>query len=173
MSNNPRALDYVDFQGPPAFIVELGRISMKMMTLCFLLLLSVLLAGVSYAQDARMDSLKNDSLKRDLPKKDSPEKDSPRSDSSKATSSRSQSDFSASHFADGAEDRLVFNIKPELFKPDSSGTSCAYMRTYRVKRQARGSDTVFPAGYTTCVPMQRFEMRSAVETTTDSGAGEK
>jgi len=128
------------------------------MKLSFLLLLSVCLAAVSYAQDARMDSLK---------------KDSPKRDSSKVMSSRPQSDFSASYFADGVEDRLVFNIKPELFKPDSSGTSCAYMRTYRVKRQARDSDTVFPAGYTTCVPMQRFEMKSAVETRTDSGAGEK
>lgn len=128
------------------------------MKLCFLLLLSVCLAGVSYAQDARMDSLKKDSSK---------------SDSSMVMSSKPQSDFSAAHFADGAEGRLVFNIKPELFKPDSAGTSCAYMRTYRVKRQTRGSDAVSPAGYTTCVPMQRFEMRSAVETRTDSGAGEK
>lgn len=40
---------------------------------------------------------------------------------------------------------------------------CAYMRTYRVKREARGSDVTRPAGYTTCVPSARFAIKSAVE----------
>lgn len=40
--------------------------------------------------------------------------------------------------------------------------SCAYMRTYRVKRDRRTSDMTKPAGYTTCVPVKRFEVRSAV-----------
>ena len=152
MSSNSGALECVDFAWVSAFIEEQGRISMKT-RLCFLLLISSCFAGVSFAQDARMD----------LPKKDS----------SRLVSSKPQSDFSAAHFADGAEARLIFNIKPDFFMPDSSGTSCAYLRTYRVKRQARGSDAVAPAGYTTCVPTQRFEMRSAVQTITDTGGDEK
>jgi hypothetical protein len=135
---------------------------MRIMGLCFLLLLAVCFAGVSYAQDATVLSPKKDSAK-------SAKKESSGIDSSEAKSSRPQSDFSTAHFADGTEDRLVFNIKPDSFTPDSSDTSCAYMRTYRVKRQARSSDVVAPAGYTTCVPTRRFEMRSAVETRTDSG----
>lgn len=39
---------------------------------------------------------------------------------------------------------------------------CAFMRTYRVERERRGSDVVRPAGYTTCVPSKRFELKSAV-----------
>lgn len=40
---------------------------------------------------------------------------------------------------------------------------CAFMRTYRVRREHRGSDVVRSAGYTTCVPSRRFELKSAVE----------
>jgi hypothetical protein len=39
---------------------------------------------------------------------------------------------------------------------------CAFMRTYRVEREHRGSDVVRLAGYTTCVPTKRFELKSAV-----------
>ena len=41
--------------------------------------------------------------------------------------------------------------------------SCVYMRTYRMKREARGSDVTRPAGYTTCVPVARFTMKRAAE----------
>ena len=41
--------------------------------------------------------------------------------------------------------------------------SCVYMRTYRMKREARGSDVTHPAGYTTCVPVARFTMKRAAE----------
>ena len=50
-----------------------------------------------------------------------------------------------------------------------SGTAaefCAFIRTYRVRRENKGSDVVTPAGYTTCVPSRRFEVRSAVMTDT-------
>jgi hypothetical protein len=40
---------------------------------------------------------------------------------------------------------------------------CVFMRTYRVRREQRGSDAVRPAGYTTCVPTRRFELRSTVQ----------
>ena len=62
----------------------------------------------------------------------------------------------------GAEDRLIFKLDSD--QPDSLNNACAFMRTYRVKRRWRGSDAVSPAGYRTCVPVRRFEMRSAVET---------
>ena len=96
-------------------------------------------------------------------------------DSRKTKSAKPQSDLLAAQVTGGADDRLTndrllinMNMKPDT--PDSldNTNSCAYMRTYRVKRQAHGSDTVAPAGYTTCVPMRHFEMRSAVETRTGS-----
>lgn len=40
---------------------------------------------------------------------------------------------------------------------------CAYMRTYRVKRDRPASDMTRPAGYTTCVPFKRFEVKSAMQ----------
>jgi hypothetical protein len=151
MSSDPRALEYVDFQRGSAFIVGQGRIAMKTMRLCFLLFLFVGLASVSYAQHARANSSK--------------------ADSSNAKSS--EAEYPTSHFADGVTGRLLVNVKPgDLDWLNRSNTQeCAYMRTYRVKRQARGSDSMVPAGYTTCVPMARFETRSAVETITDSGDG--
>src|SRR5258708_4797362 len=45
---------------------------------------------------------------------------------------------------------------------DELEPGCMYMRTYRVKREARDSDVTRPPGYTTCVPMWRFTMKSAV-----------
>jgi hypothetical protein len=44
-----------------------------------------------------------------------------------------------------------------------NNASCVYMRTYRVKREARDSDVTRPAGYTTCVPVARFMVKRAVE----------
>jgi hypothetical protein len=44
---------------------------------------------------------------------------------------------------------------------------CAYMRTYRIQRKSRDSDLVSPAGYTTCVPTERFELRSTVQIQTE------
>ena len=46
---------------------------------------------------------------------------------------------------------------------DDRESSCVYMRTYRVKREARDSDVTHPAGYTTCVPVARFLVKRAVE----------
>jgi hypothetical protein len=44
---------------------------------------------------------------------------------------------------------------------DDRDSFCAFMRTYRVKRDERGSDVTRPAGYTTCVPVQRFGVKRA------------
>ncbi len=60
---------------------------------------------------------------------------------------------------------FYFRLQPDRTQPVES--FCAYMRTYRVKRQQRNSDVVSPAGYTTCVPSKRFELRSAVEVQKD------
>jgi hypothetical protein len=122
---------------------------MKMMRLGLLLLFSICFAGISCAQDFGSQS------------------------SVKAKAPGQESDLVAAQVVPGVGDRLIYNLRSDLFTPDSSGSSCAYMRTYRVKRQARGSDAVVPAGYTTCVPTRPFEMRSAVETHTDSGSAEK
>ena len=46
---------------------------------------------------------------------------------------------------------------------DDNSASCVYIRTYRVKREARDSDVTRPAGYTTCVPVARFIVKRAVE----------
>ena len=47
--------------------------------------------------------------------------------------------------------------------PAPGTTNCAFMRTYQVRRKHRGSDVVRPAGYTTCIPTKRFELKSAVQ----------
>ncbi|MGA2004622.1 MAG: hypothetical protein ABSG70_14650 [Terriglobales bacterium] len=60
-------------------------------------------------------------------------------------------------------DRIILNLNSELLPPGPV-SYCAFMRTYRVKRDQAGSDAVSPAGYTTCVPSKRFEVKSAVET---------
>lgn len=82
--------------------------------------------------------------------------------SSQAKPLAPDSDWQAAPVANGAGDRMILNLNSE--QPDSLNNSCATMRTYRVKRRGRGSEAVGPAGYTTCVPMRRFEVHSAVET---------
>jgi len=54
-----------------------------------------------------------------------------------------------------------------LSESDGRDQICGFMRTYRVKREGRGSDITRPAGYTTCVPLARFTTKSAVITVTD------
>jgi hypothetical protein len=41
--------------------------------------------------------------------------------------------------------------------------TCLSMRTYRVKRDRPQSDATVPAGYSTCTPSKRFDVKSAVE----------
>ena len=59
-----------------------------------------------------------------------------------------------------------FAIPPQdnnfVISLDELEPSCMYMRTYRVHREARDSDVTRPAGYTTCVPVGRFAVKSAV-----------
>ena len=49
---------------------------------------------------------------------------------------------------------------------------CMYMRTYRVKREARDSDATRPAGYTTCVPVGGFAVKMAVIRNGESELGQ-
>jgi hypothetical protein len=60
-----------------------------------------------------------------------------------------------------AADGIVLDLNSST--PPGPDHSCAYMRTYRVKRDRPASDMTRPAGYTTCVPFKRFEVRSAVQ----------
>jgi hypothetical protein len=43
---------------------------------------------------------------------------------------------------------------------DSDLNACLYLRVYRVKREAKKSDVTVPSGYTTCVPVNRFNKKS-------------
>ena len=63
----------------------------------------------------------------------------------------------------------MLTLRPDSDMDSVRETFCAYIRAYRVKRESRGSDVMAPAGYTTCVPAQRFELRSAVITQTEVG----
>jgi hypothetical protein len=62
-----------------------------------------------------------------------------------------------------------FLITPEM---DSDGIlasadgpaadfSCLSIRSYVVKRDSKNSDSVHPAGYSTCVPARRFRLKTA------------
>lgn len=55
-----------------------------------------------------------------------------------------------------------------VISTDELEPGCMYMRTYRVKREARDSDSTRPAGYTTCVPVGHFAVKSAVISNDDS-----
>jgi hypothetical protein len=48
-----------------------------------------------------------------------------------------------------------------IISSDSDLSYCLYLRVYRVKREGKKSDVTVPSGYTTCVPSNRFEKRSA------------
>ncbi len=50
------------------------------------------------------------------------------------------------------DDRVLLSL-------DDLQPTCAYMRTYRVKREARDSDVTRPTGYTTCVPITGFAVK--------------
>jgi hypothetical protein len=68
----------------------------------------------------------------------------------------------------GGDRYSVLKLRPDGETVSAPDTFCAYIRAYRVKRESRGSDVMVPAGYTTCVPAKRFELRSAMETQMES-----
>lgn len=62
----------------------------------------------------------------------------------------------------------TFLITPEMdlegVTPDgplASDFTCLSIRSYVVKRDSKNSDSVHPAGYSTCVPAKRFSLKTA------------
>lgn len=45
--------------------------------------------------------------------------------------------------------------------PLAADVTCLAIRSYLVKRDSKDSDSVHPAGYTTCVPAARFRLKTA------------
>lgn len=45
--------------------------------------------------------------------------------------------------------------------PLAADMTCLAIRSYVVKRDSKDSDSVHPAGYTTCVPAARFRLKTA------------
>lgn len=64
-----------------------------------------------------------------------------------------------------------FKIEPE--PAGDQQLFCAYMRTYRVKREYQDSDFVRPTGYAECIPTQRFEVKRAFEIQKDPDRRER
>jgi len=85
-------------------------------------------------------------------------------------SPKPENDQAAVENSGGGE--FIFKATPDRASPEFSEKYCAYMRTYRVRREYADSDVVSPAGYTTCVPSKRFELKNAVVSQTES-AGDK
>lgn len=47
-------------------------------------------------------------------------------------------------------------------RPVDSDATCYTIDAYRVRRESPGSDVVFPDGRRTCVPVERFKVKSAI-----------
>jgi len=58
--------------------------------------------------------------------------------------------------AQGVDHRIILSAGDE-------DPFCATMRTYRMKRESRDSDSVRRSGYTTCVPMTRFRIETSAK----------
>jgi hypothetical protein len=67
-----------------------------------------------------------------------------------------------------SDDRSYLLLESGRASGETGEGFCAFLRTYRVKRPYSGSDVVTPAGYSTCLPSRRFELKSAVDTQTQS-----
>ena len=64
----------------------------------------------------------------------------------------------------------TFLITPEMDRngivalpggPLAADVTCLSIRSYVVKRDSKNSDSVHPAGYSTCVPASRFRVKTA------------
>ena len=62
---------------------------------------------------------------------------------------------------------LPDHTRDRISRDESTISYCAYMRTYKVKREYRNSDVVKLTGYTKCVPTERVELRTTVQTETE------
>jgi len=81
-------------------------------------------------------------------------------------------DRAAIETAPAAADHIILDLNSKTM-PAGPDIFCAYMRTYRVKRDHQGSDMTRPAGYTTCVPSKRFEVKSAVQVQSEPASANK
>jgi len=88
-----------------------------------------------------------------------------------ATSSKSTDDHTAVQTSAASEyfGLQSLNARLDRTTPLFAERYCAYLRTYRVRRESRNSDVVSPAGYTECVPASRFEVKRAVVIQPESG----
>lgn len=67
------------------------------------------------------------------------------------------------------QDKGIVLITPEMdqkgiVSPDgplATDFTCLSIRSYVVKRDSKNSDSVHPAGYSTCVPAKRFGLKTA------------
>jgi hypothetical protein len=117
---------------------------MKPLVLCFLFLSSVFVADASAQQQSNSPALNTDNAATQKWLARGEQTMLPRIDSDRVILSPDDGDGFTLSLHD-------------------NNASCVYMRTYRVKREARDSDVTRPAGYTTCVPVARFIVKRAVE----------
>ena len=58
---------------------------------------------------------------------------------------------------------LAANLNPDAGMIVPGDSYCLKIRSYVVARDSKNSDSVHPAGYTTCVPATRFRLKTTVE----------
>jgi hypothetical protein len=71
-----------------------------------------------------------------------------------------------------AEGYSILKLRPDADTADDQRYDCAFIRTYRVRRESKDSDAVTYSGYTTCVPTRRVALKSAVEVETESSSSD-
>jgi hypothetical protein len=76
------------------------------------------------------------------------------SDSSQAASS--QGEHNSSNITPQVHTQHILTL-------EQNETTCYTLRTYRVARENPESDSTRPAGYSTCQPATRFQLRTAVD----------
>ncbi len=69
-------------------------------------------------------------------------------------------------FSLNAPSKRALSINPDL------NATCYTMRTYRVQRDDRRSDSVHPVGYTTCQPAPRFDLKVTTQPV-ETNSGQK
>jgi len=118
----------------------------RLLGLCLLISLCVAMAA---AQSSQVNSL------------NSSEPASAQSSSAESGAVRVRFD-SIQNDSESAESAPPVRVRP-LFTPAQGDTFCLSLRTYRVARVSADSDVTRPAGYSTCQPSARFQVKTAVE----------
>ncbi len=66
--------------------------------------------------------------------------------------------------------KMESRLDPIVVTPEDlagDGTLCYTIRSYVVARDSKDSDSVHPAGYSTCQPASRYRLKSAVMRASD------